>query len=315
MSIVYTGTMGRKPSEQLDSLELYLKQINRIFDVPPIINEQQEKSHIIRYYTKNKLTYLLFYDWAGFYHFGISYDGRRASEGLREQARIIEGYIHDMGASRVLEIGCGLGPNSAFLARRNPHVAFEAVDLSNKPLRRFTKIPNLRFSNGDYHDLSGFKDNSYDMVFAIETLCYSTDKLQVFREAKKKLQPGGRFIIFDLYRSNRARPLSPSEDTMWQLITKGVAAEKVERVSDVEGYMREEFSIAEARDLSPCILPFLYRQESLVRPYFNHPLFARVSNKVIPLDMMRNAIVVLLLPTSVHRQIACYYMHVLSNDR
>jgi hypothetical protein len=61
--------MGRNTAERVDNLELYLKQINRIFDVPRIINEQQEKSHIVRYYAKNKLTYRLFYDRAGFYHF------------------------------------------------------------------------------------------------------------------------------------------------------------------------------------------------------------------------------------------------------
>lgn len=302
-------------AEYTDNLEFYLEQINRIFDVSRIINERQDKSHIIRYYTKNKLTYMLFYDWAGFYHFGISYDGKRKREGLREQAKIIEGYISETEASRVLEIGCGLGPNSAFLARRNPRVAFDAIDLANRPLRRFTRIPNLRFYNADYHDLSGFEDDSYDIVFAIETLCYSADKPRVFREVKKTLRPNGKFIVFDLYRSNRAQPLSPSEDVMWQLIIKGVAVQEVERVSDVERYMRKEFSIAEARDLSTCILPFLYRQEYLVRPYFNHPLFALVCSKLIPLDVLKNAVVVLLLPTSVHRQIDCYYMHALSNDR
>ena len=302
-------------AEYVDNLEFYLKQISRIFDVSRIINERQDKSHIIRYYTKNKLTYMLFYDWAGFYHFGISYDGKRKREGLREQARIIEGYIRETGASRVLEIGCGLGSNSAFLAQRNPRVAFDGIDLANNPLRRFKRIPNLRFFKADYHDLRRFEDNSYDIVFAIETLCYSTDKPQVFREVKKKLRGNGKFIIFDHYRNNRAQPLSPSEDTMWQLIIKSMAVQEVERVSDVEGYMQKDFSITEARDLSTCILPFLYRQESLVRPYFNHPLFALVCSKLIPLDMMKNAVVVLLLPTSVHRQIDCYYMHALSNDR
>ncbi|HYB59294.1 MAG TPA: class I SAM-dependent methyltransferase, partial [Candidatus Acidoferrales bacterium] len=140
-------------AEYVDNLEFYLKQISRIFDVSRIINERQDKSHIIRYYTKNKLTYMLFYDWAGFYHFGISYDGKRKREGLREQARIIEGYIRETGASRVLEIGCGLGSNSAFLAQRNPRVAFDGIDLANNPLRRFKRIPNLRFFKADYHDL------------------------------------------------------------------------------------------------------------------------------------------------------------------
>lgn len=307
--------MERETTEYTDNLEVYLKQIDQLFDVPRIINERPEKSHIIRYYASNKLTYRIFYNWEGFYHSGISYDGGRKRGDVREQARIIEGYIHDLEASRVLEIGCGLGPNSAFLARRNPDVVFDAVDLSNKPLRHFTKIPNLHFSTGDYHDLGEFEDSAYDIVFAIETLCYSTYKVQVLREVKKKLRRYGKFIVFDVYQSNRAAPLSPSEDVMWQLITKIVAAHKFERVGDVNKHMQEEYSIEVAKDLSPCILPSFDRQESLVRFYFNHPLFAKVINKLVPLDMTKNAALALLIPTSIRRQIKCYYMHVLSNDQ
>jgi len=307
--------MECETAECTDNLEAYLKQIDQLFDIPRIINERQEKSHIIRYYVRNKLTYRIFYSWEGFYHSGISYDGRRKSEDVREQERIIEGYIHDLEASRVLEIGCGHGPDSAFLARRNPDVIFDAVDLSSKPLRQFTKIPNLHFSTGDYHDLSEFEDSAYDIVFAIETLCYSTDKAQVFREVKKKLRRYGKFIVFDIYQSNRAAPLSPSEQVMWQLITKIVAAHKFERVGDVNKYMEEEYSIEVAKDLSPCILPSFDRQESLVRFYFNHLLFAKAVNKLVPPDMIKNAALALLIPTSIRRQIMCCYMHVLSNDR
>ncbi len=49
--------------------------------------------------------------------------------------------------------------------------------------------------------------------------------------------------------------------------------------------------------------------------YFNHPVFAEASSKLVPFDVVKNAIVVLLLPTSVRRQVDCYYMHVLINDR
>jgi len=86
-------------------------------------------------------------------------------------------------------------------------------------------------------------------------LCYSTDKAQVLHEAKKKLRKGGIFIVFDLYLRNRANRLSHSEEIMWDLITKGVAANKFECEKEVEDYMRKEYSVAETKDLSFCILP------------------------------------------------------------
>ncbi|MGZ4916036.1 MAG: class I SAM-dependent methyltransferase [Halobacteriota archaeon] len=307
--------MQNETGERIDNLERYLKQIDRVFDIPRVINERQEKLHVVRYYAHNKLTYRLFYDWTGFYHVGISYDGSYKQADVREQARITEGYMHDVGASRVLEIGCGLGPNCAFLARRNPYVVFEASDFSSKPLRCFRGMPNLHFFTGDYHDLSGLADNTYDIVFAIETLCYSTNKSQVFHEVKQKLKPGGKFIIFDIYRHPRAKPLSPSEELMARLIEKGVAAQTFERVDDVEEYMRGEFSIEEAKDLSTCVLPCLDRQEAFMHFYFNHPIFARASGKLVPFDVVKNTISVLLLPTSMRRHVDCYYMHVLANDR
>jgi arsenite methyltransferase len=301
--------------ERTDRLELYLKQIGKIFNISQIVNEPQEKPQIIDYYLMNKLTYRLFYNWEGFFHSGISYDGKRKKGDVKEQARTNDRYIHDMNATNVLELGYGLGVDSGFLARRNPQVTFDALDISNKPLKRFTKIPNLHFYFGDFHDLSRFQDNFYDIVFVIEALCYSTNKRQVLREVKKKLKSGGIFVIFDVYRNDRASPLSDSENTMWELMTKGLAADKFECVREVEEYMREDFSIIATTDLSPCILPSFDRQESLVRPYFKHPAFAKAINRFVPFGIVKNAIVVFLIPTSVRRQIACYYLHVLQKDQ
>ncbi len=301
--------------ERTDNLELYLKQIGKIFDISHIINEPQEKQQIIDYYLMNKLTYRLFYNWDGFFHSGISYDGKRKKGDTEEQARICERYIRDGNATNVLELAYGLGANSGFLARRNPQVMFDALDISNKPLKCFTKFPNLHFYFGDLHDLSRFQDDFYDIVFVIEAMCYSTNKKQVLREVKKKLKSGGIFVIFDVYRNDRATPASDSEIIMWGLITKGLAADKFECVRDVEDYMGEDFSITVAKDLSQCILPSFDRQESLVRPYFKYPALTKAINRFLPFGVVRNAVVVLLIPTSVRRQITCYYLHVLKNDR
>ena len=308
--------MGDQTAEHTDNLELYLTQIGRIFDVPRIINESQGKPQIINYYHKNAfLIYRLFHNWDGFIHCGISYDGKHKKDDFKEQAKIVEGYIRDSNAKNVLELAYGWGANSGFLAKSQfQEVTFEGVDLSLNPLKRFTKIPNLRFQSGDYHDLSVFKDDSYDVVFVIEALCCSTNKMHVLCEVKKKLKGGGLFIVIDAYRRDCASPLSQSEDVMAQLIEKGFSVDKFECVKDVEGYMQEVYSITASKDVTQCVLPCMAKGK-WARHYFSHPTFARAVNKLLSFDIVKNTIVALLIEISIKRQIACYYIHVLKNDK
>ncbi len=298
-----------------DELELYLKRIGRLFDIPSIINEPQEKPHIVNYYKKTKKQYRFALSWEGYFHFGISYDGKHKKDDFKEQAKIVERYIRDTDAKNVLELAYGLGANSAFLARRNPLVTFEAIDISNAPLKSFTKIPNLHFHFSDYHDLSNFEDNAYDIIFIIDALDYSTDKLQVLREVKKKLKRDGLFIVTDGYRKDRAAPMSPSEDIMMRLIERGFAVHEFERIKDVESYMREEYSIALAKDITQWVLPSMVVLERTSRFFFAHPMFARIVFKIIPYESTKNLMVCYLLPTSIRRGLSCCYLHVLKNNK
>ncbi|HYC19246.1 MAG TPA: class I SAM-dependent methyltransferase [Candidatus Bathyarchaeia archaeon] len=296
-----------------DDLELCLKQIGEIFDIQGMINQSLTTEHIVHYYTTNKLAQLL---WSseGFFHYGISYDGRYKKADLQEPARLVERYIRNTGASNVLELASGLGANTAFLARRNPNVMFEAIDISNKPLKRYTSLLNVHFRFCDYHDLSGL-GTSYNLIFVIEALCCSTNKERVLREAKRKLEPGGKLIVFDGYKRRRIPPLTRSEERMWGLIEKSLSVDRIERLDDVEGYMEKEFLIEAAQDLSEYVLPSTMRFRPLIRLYLSHPAVARAINRIAPLDFMKNAIHLRLLSISLARQIGCYYMHVLANDR
>jgi ubiquinone/menaquinone biosynthesis C-methylase UbiE len=297
--------------EQDDDLELYLAQIRAIFDVSKTVNEPQDTQHIVNYYKTMRLPLLLVYDRAGFYHYGISYDGKYKPDDLQESPRLIEKYMQDINAKNVLELAYGGGTNTAFLARRNPHVAFEAVDISNKPLRGYAALPNAHFQLCDFHDLRGLHDNSFDLAFVIEALSASSNKLQVFHEVKKKLKRDGLFIVIDGYQRDRLNPLTPSEKIMWRLIEKSLSVDKIERASDVENYMRMEYSIVLSKDLSPYVIPSLTRFVSAARFYFSHPVFARAVNTFLPFDLVKNIIFVLLLPIAMQRHIACYCMHVL----
>ena len=298
-----------------DDLELRLKQIGRILDIPSIVNGSQEKPHIINYFEETKTLYRFWHSWEGYLHFGISYDGKHKRENFKEQARIVERYIRDSDAKNVLELAYGMGTNTAFLARRNPSVMFDGVDLSHKPLKRYTKIPNAHFQLGDYHDLSALEDDTYDVAFVVEALCYSTNKLQVFREVKKKLKKDGLFIVIDGYQKDRAAPLSPSESLMWELIWKGFVIHKLEHIKDVESYMREGYSIVAAEDVTQYVLPSMIIHERKSHDVFSHPMFGRIVKKLWPYEFVKNIMVLYLLPISIRREIFCYYIHVLENDK
>ncbi len=305
--------MGYSSAENDDDLARRLRQVYRLFDVPRIINEPQGKQQIIDYYKANRISQL-FYDRDGFFHFGISYDGKHKRGDLKEPARLVEKYFHDVEAGHVLELAYGLGANSAFLARRNPQILFDAIDISNKPLRHNTTSPNLRFRFCDYHNLSALPENSYDLVFVIESLCCSTDKLKVLQEVKTRLRPGGLFIVIDGYRRERVGGFSSSEETMWALIEKGLSCDKIESVADVENYMRKEFTIIERKDLSQNVLPSVMRLNFIARLYFSNPAFACVVNTLVPYDVVKNFIHLLLLPISIRSEVGCYYLHVLKKD-
>ncbi len=304
--------MKRRFTNDGDDLELCLKQIDKIFDVERMIGQSLTTQDVIRYYVLNKLSQRL-WSFEGFFHYGISYDGRFKKDDLLEQLRLIEGYIHGIGASKVLELGSGLGANSWFLAHRNPGVMFDAIDLSTTPLPRHASLPNIRFQICDYHNLSALH-TSYDLVFVIEALCHSTDKPRVFREVKKKLRPHGKFIVFDGYRKRRETPLNQSEERMWKLIAKSYSVDEIEYVDEVEEYMQEVYSIEAAQDLSQYVHPSAMRFRPFIRFYFNHPTFGRMTSRILPLDGVKNTIHFLLLPISLRRQIGCYYMHVLTHD-
>jgi ubiquinone/menaquinone biosynthesis C-methylase UbiE len=302
-------------AEYDDDLDLRLTKVGRLLDVPSIINESQEKPYIVNYFEKTKTLYRIVHSWEGYLHFGISYDGKHKRRDYKEQARIVEKYIRDSDAKNVLELAYGMGTNMAFLARRNPDVTFDGVDLSHKPLKRYTKIPNAHFQLGDYHDLSAFEDDAYDIAFVVEALCYSANKLQVLREVKKKLKRDGLFIVIDGYQNNRATPLSPSESMMWKLIESGFVLKKLECIKDVEGYMLEGYSIVAAQDVTQYVLPSMLNHERKGKDAFNHPMFGGIFKKLWPFEFVKNIMVVYLLPTSIRRQIFCYYIHVLKNDK
>ncbi|HTI88701.1 MAG TPA: class I SAM-dependent methyltransferase [Alphaproteobacteria bacterium] len=104
----------------------------------------------------------------------------------------------------ILEIGCGIGRFVGMLA---PLVRFAiGIDVSQRMLdiarRRCADASSATFARSSGRDLAAFRDESIDLVYAVDTFPYlvqlSGDIARLhIREAARVLRPGGRLLILN----------------------------------------------------------------------------------------------------------------------
>jgi malonyl-CoA O-methyltransferase len=100
----------------------------------------------------------------------------------------------------ILEIGCGTGKNTAFLAKIGSIV--HAVDFSQGMIdkaKEKVQADNVHFSLMDVTQRWEFEDETFDLVVCNLVLEHIEDLDPVFSEAARMLQPNGYFFINELH--------------------------------------------------------------------------------------------------------------------
>ena len=173
-----------------------------------------QRDAIIAYYDQTWLDYRLL--WLNrrtlSVHFGYTDPTTRGhADALLNMNRVLADRAGIRPGARVLDAGCGVGGSSIWLAQSRGASVIGITPVASQVARarRFAAAHRLgdqvTFEQADYTH-TPFADASFDVVWALESLCHAPDKAAFYREAARLLRPGGRLVIAEYLRS--ARPLN-----------------------------------------------------------------------------------------------------------
>jgi tocopherol O-methyltransferase len=140
--------------------------------------------------------------WGQHIHHGY-YENNQALTPLKAQEKLIvklAELIEMTPNAKVLDVGCGMGGSSIYLAK-NYHTLVTGITLSPKQVEIASRtaeennIKNVSFKIEDALLLESFADNSFDIIWSLESCEQFFDKNMFIKQAYRVLKPGGKLML------------------------------------------------------------------------------------------------------------------------
>ena len=249
--------------------------------------EKNSLDQIRSYFKINHWAYRHYHSKDGFMHFRISKNGCFSDEDIYHQPDSISEFIKD--GDTVIELGCGQGANLIYLAHCHPKSKFLGFDL--QPRKKIDMPENVTIYEQDYSSLSQIPDQSVDVVYAIETLVYCSDKEKVFREVWRVMKPGAVLIVYDYASKDRFETYDPQIQQAITLISKGGAAALIESLGEWNDHFANcGFETVRFTDYAENLLPDLKNLERHANRAMTRPWLAKLEFALLPDQFVSNII-------------------------
>lgn len=121
--------------------------------------------------------------------------------------KLVLEHIGALGSGSALDAGCGKGRYARIVKQHNPAATVAAMDLAVSMLGYADR--NLARTAGSLLDLP-YRDESFDAVYATESLEHAVDIERAVAELCRVLKPGGRLVIIDKNAEHWGRLETPA---------------------------------------------------------------------------------------------------------
>jgi tocopherol O-methyltransferase len=188
-------------------------------------------------------------------HFGY-YDEHadKHAAALHNLNRVLADLAGIKPGERVLDAGCGWGSACIWLARHRQALAtgisIVPAQINDCQIFALKKgIANVHFLQADFCQMP-FANDSFDVVWACESICHAAQKLDFYREAYRVLKPGGRLVLAEYIRAER--PASPSEETLLAAWLRPWAIPDLDTTEEHRAHvLAAGFSVCTLQDVTP----------------------------------------------------------------
>ncbi len=150
-------------------------------------------------------------------HYGIWDKGTKSfSKALANTNRVLLKHASISAKDKVLDAGCGVGGAAFFInAEKGAKVlgislSEKQINLANKLVKEKNINDQVSFELMDFTKTT-FLDESFDVVWACESVCHASNKNEFIKEAYRLLKKGGRLVVADFFLSNE----SQSDKNAW----------------------------------------------------------------------------------------------------
>jgi cyclopropane fatty-acyl-phospholipid synthase-like methyltransferase len=164
--------------------------------------------------------------WGEHIHHGYWIRGDETKE--QAQLQLIEHLAQVAGITsgrRILDVGCGFGGSSIYLAR-NYNAEATGITISPVQLEMANRAASAQQVNAKFllMDAQAMHfDHSFDVVWSVESISHYQDREKFFASAADLLKPGGTLAIIDWFKK---AGLAPAEHNKFiRLIEKGMLVE------------------------------------------------------------------------------------------